>query len=416
MGGMRTRPFKKFLMKYTPEVKPEEGDFLPKIIDQSCWQATCKKKGLCVLLITNQDEEESERVHDSVMEAQEDAGSASLFGWVQIDGVEHRDWCNSVFGKGMNWDLPQVVVISAVKNMYAQYFGSYSHTTISSFVAGILTGSTRTSKISAEEIPELPTDTQHCKVPEKKKKKKKPAKEKSGTGPGHGSDLLVTLTSENFQEKIVDNPQPAIVEFYAPWCGHCKTLAPHYAKAADKLKGMVTFGTVDCTDQEELCGEYSVDGYPTLKVFEMEADTPTDYQGPRDSSKGIAKYAKGLLNKAKVRRLKDSQMDKLLSSGTKVILFSSKMKIPTLLKGLASKFTSYKFYISDASNEKIMEHFNVTEEVMPKIFMQTPESEGKFFAFVGDNNYGMIATWIEDVSTGGGPVPEDVEETEHDEL
>eukprot|EP00495_Collosphaeridae_sp_1-RS-2012_P005896 TRINITY_DN5365_c0_g1_i1.p1 TRINITY_DN5365_c0_g1~~TRINITY_DN5365_c0_g1_i1.p1 ORF type:complete len:93 (+),score=31.07 TRINITY_DN5365_c0_g1_i1:103-381(+) len=73
----------------------------------------------------------------------------------------------------MNWDMPQVLVISTVKNMYAQYFGSYSHHTISSFVSGILTGSTRTSVISADEIPQLPNTTEHCKMPEKKKKEKK---------------------------------------------------------------------------------------------------------------------------------------------------------------------------------------------------------------------------------------------------
>jgi len=414
MGGMRKLPFKKFLMKYIPEVKPDKDDFLPKVLDESCWQATCKKKGLCVVMISNHDEEESERVHDSVMEAQEETDSASLFGWVQIDGVVHREWCTAVFGGGMNWDLPQVVVISTVKNMYAQYFGSYSHHTISSFVSGILTGSTRTAKISAEEIPQLPTDTTHCKVPEKKKKKKK-SKGKSGTGPGYGSDLLVTLTSENFQQEILDSPKPAIVEFYAPWCGHCKNLAPHYAKAATKLNGMVTFGVVDCTTQEELCGEYSIEGFPTLKTFEMEADTPADYQGPREA-KGIAKYAKNLLNKAKVSRLKDSNVDKLKSSGTKIILFSDKAKIPTLLKGLAAKFTSYKFYISDASNDAIMEHFKVTEDDMPKFYMQTPEDESKYYVYNGDNDYRMIAAWIDAVSTGGGVAPEDDKETKHDEL
>merc|ERR1712060_571407 len=178
----------------------------------------------------------------------------------------HREWCDTVFGSSMNWDMPQVLVISTVKNMYAQYFGSYSHHTISSFVSGILTGSTRTSVISADEIPQLPNTTEHCKMPEKKKKEKK-KKQKSGTGPGYGSDLLVTLTSDNFEEKIIDNPQPAIVEFYAPWCGHCKNLAPHYAKAADKMKGMVTFGVVDCTDEKDLCAEYSIEGFPTLKTL-----------------------------------------------------------------------------------------------------------------------------------------------------
>jgi len=219
-------------------------------------------------------------------------------------------------------------------------------------------------------------------MPEKKPKKKKSGKP-SGTGPGYGSDLLVTLTSDNFNEKIIDNPQPAIVEFYAPWCGHCKNLAPHYAKAAEKLKGMVTFGVVDCTDQKDLCGEYSIEGFPTLKTFEMEADTPTDYQGPREA-KGIAKYAKKLLKKAKVSRLKETQVDKLLESGTKVLLFSSKEKIPILMKGLAAKFTSYKFYIADASNDVLMNKFEITEEDLPKIFMQLAENQQKFYGYQGD--------------------------------
>merc|ERR1719233_1084453 len=94
-------------------------------------------------------------------------------------------------------------------------------------------------------------------------------------------------------------------------------------RTVDKMKGMVTFGVVNCDDQKDLCAEYSIEGFPTLKTFEMEADTPTDYQGPREA-KGIAKYAKKLLNKAKVSRLKDSNVDKLKESGTKIILFSDK--------------------------------------------------------------------------------------------
>jgi len=411
-GAMRARPFKKFLMKYTPGMEPDPEDFLPKVLDESCWQQSCKKKGLCVMVITNHNEEESERVHDSLLEAQEATDSASLFAWVQIDGVVHREWVETVFGKGMNWDIPQVVVISSVKNMYAQYFGSYSYTTLSSWVSGILTGSTRTSKIASEEIPELPSDTEHCPAPKPKKPKKKPKKASDGAGggPGKGSKYLVPLTADNFDEKVVDNPQPAIVEFYAPWCGHCKNLAPHYAKAADKLKGMVTFGVVDCTEEQELCQENGIQGYPTLKVFEIEADTPKDYQGPREG-KGIAKYARKLLDAAQVTRLKDSHIETLESSGTKVVLFSGKAKIPTILRGLAGKFTSYKFYISDGSNPELMKRFEVVEEDMPKIFMMTPESEGKHFTYKGETDFGKIASWIDDVSTGGGE-----EASGHDEL
>merc|ERR1719233_1021105 len=185
-------------------------------------------------------------------------------------------------------------------------------------------------------------------------------------------------------------------------------------RTVDKMKGMVTFGVVDCTDQKDLCDEYSIEGFPTLKTFEMEADTATEYQGPRQA-KGIAKYAKNLLNKAKVSRLKDEQANKLLESGTKVLLFSSKTKIPILMKGLAAKFTSYKFYIADASNEALMKIFSITEEDLPKIFMQLSEDKDRFYGYEGDSDYRMITTWIENVSTGGDGVPEETKETEHDE-
>lgn len=45
-----------------------------------------------------------------------------------------------------------------------------------------------------------------------------------------------------------------MVEFYAPWCGHCKQLEPHWNEAATKLKGQAKFGKVDCDVEKELCG------------------------------------------------------------------------------------------------------------------------------------------------------------------
>ncbi len=60
-----------------------------------------------------------------------------------------------------------------------------------------------------------------------------------------------------------------MVEFYAPWCGHCKTLEPHWETAARKLKGLVKLGKMNTHDKanEHFNKRFGVDGYPFIKVF-----------------------------------------------------------------------------------------------------------------------------------------------------
>ena len=61
----------------------------------------------------------------------------------------------------------------------------------------------------------------------------------------------------------------SLVEFYAPWCGHCQKLQPAWEKAATALKDTAKMIKVDCTTEEnkELCEEYGIRGYPTIMVF-----------------------------------------------------------------------------------------------------------------------------------------------------
>ncbi|KAG1768164.1 thioredoxin-like protein [Suillus occidentalis] len=100
------------------------------------------------------------------------------------------------------------------------------------------------------------------------------------------SDVL-NLTKDTFSSVV--NPESLIlVEFYAPWCGHCKALAPHYEEAATTLKDKdIKLAKVDCVDQADLCQSHGVQGYPTLKVFRT--GESTDYSGPRKAD-GIISY------------------------------------------------------------------------------------------------------------------------------
>lgn len=55
-----------------------------------------------------------------------------------------------------------------------------------------------------------------------------------------------------------------MLEFYAPWCGHCKTLKPEWEKASAALKGLVSFGAIDATKYRSLGLRFSVNGFPTM--------------------------------------------------------------------------------------------------------------------------------------------------------
>ena len=106
------------------------------------------------------------------------------------------------------------------------------------------------------------------------------------------SSAVLDLGQKDFDDAIKLNSK-ILVEFYAPWCGHCKQLAPEYEKAAQELKGKVPIAKVDCTAHNDVCTAHNVQGYPTIKYFED--GVPTDYNGERVSAAIVAFLRKKIL-------------------------------------------------------------------------------------------------------------------------
>jgi protein disulfide-isomerase-like protein len=98
------------------------------------------------------------------------------------------------------------------------------------------------------------------------------------------------LVGSTFKERVLDSGKNSLMEFYAPWCGHCKALAPKLDTVAEKMEGSFFIGKMDLT-ANELPKKYAglVSGYPTLLYFPHDdPKNPLVYSGPREEKDIIA--------------------------------------------------------------------------------------------------------------------------------
>ncbi len=99
---------------------------------------------------------------------------------------------------------------------------------------------------------------------------------------GTAHSTVIDLTADSFDDHLSDPANGLwFLKFYAPWCGHCKQLAPTLDKVAPYLSGKLAFGKIDCTQHKKLCGRFDVRGYPTLQIFRDGDYFP--YPGQRDA-------------------------------------------------------------------------------------------------------------------------------------
>ncbi|XP_077408848.1 protein disulfide-isomerase A6 isoform X1 [Vanacampus margaritifer] len=97
------------------------------------------------------------------------------------------------------------------------------------------------------------------------------------------SDDVVELNPSNFNREVIQSDSLWLIEFYAPWCGHCQKLTPDWKKAATALKGIVKIGAVDADQHKSLGSQYGIAGFPTIKIFGANKNKAEQYQGGRNS-------------------------------------------------------------------------------------------------------------------------------------
>jgi len=162
---------------------------------------------------------------------------------------------------------------------------------------------------------------------------------------------VTVLTEENFSSFLEQNDF-VLVEFYAPWCGHCKKLAPEYARAATALKNSgspVKLAKVDATVEAALGEKYGVKGYPTLKFFR--GGDSIEYEGGRTEAEIVNWVTKKSGPPSKALSTQ-AEVDSFLASvGTRVLAFVSDDSEPAWSKAAGSdKTQAFAFgHVADSS-------------------------------------------------------------------
>jgi len=78
---------------------------------------------------------------------------------------------------------------------------------------------------------------------------------------------VTVLTQKKFYSSVLPSSQPWIIDFYAPWCGHCRHFEPQFEQVSRKMGTKVKAGKVNCDVERNLCQNLGIDGYPTVRVY-----------------------------------------------------------------------------------------------------------------------------------------------------
>ncbi|KAG0055719.1 hypothetical protein BGZ83_007591 [Gryganskiella cystojenkinii] len=195
--------------------------------------------------------------------------------WEKL-AVEHKDWKRTMgfkFGEVdclAQGDVCEDHDITVYPSMHLYYKGKY----ISKY-----TGS-RTDEALNDFVGSMAAE--YINVP------KEVAREEVGNIKVNALGKVIDLDEESFHRRTPYGPW--LIEYYAPWCGHCKALAPHWDELAAKLKGQVNVAKVDCTKNQEICYYQGVRAYPTIKLHQF--GRSVEYKKMR-SVEDIGAYALG---------------------------------------------------------------------------------------------------------------------------
>ncbi|KAI1321649.1 hypothetical protein EDD11_003129 [Mortierella claussenii] len=223
---------------------------------------------------------------------------------------------------------------------------------------------------------------------------------------------VVVLKDETFESEVLKSGKNVLVEFYAPWCGHCKNLAPTYEKVAQDFLNdhkTIVIANLDATVHKETAEKYGVSGYPTIKFFTADGAVE-DYNGGRseqdfidfiNKKTGTQRVSGGGLSPEAGRI---AQLDDLVIQFVKASQ-EEKKKISKQAIELANKLTdaSAKYYSRFFEKALSVQNYAETEAVrLAKIIQNKSVNRLRLDDFSIRHN---IITLFKSAVAGEEPVP-----------
>lgn len=224
--------------------------------------------------------------------------------------------------------------------------------------------------------------------------------DRSGFDHGGGEDEVAkfdekdvfVLTEGNFTDFVEDHKY-VMVEFYAPWCGHCKAMAPEYAAAATELKAVnVKLAKVDATLENELAEKYEVQGFPTVYFF-VDGEHKT-YSGQR-SKEAIVTWINKKTGPGISNITTPEEAERILTSENRVVLgFLDSLVGPESQELAAASKLDDNVNFYQTSNLNVAKMFHLEADVKrPALVLLKNEAE-KVTHFDGQFQKSAIAEFV----------------------
>jgi protein disulfide-isomerase A1 len=208
------------------------------------------------------------------------------------------------------------------------------------------------------------------------------------------SSNVEVLTTENFEDFISSHDR-VLVEFYAPWCGHCKSLAPEYEKAAATLKSQnseTILAKVDATEEKDLATKFGIKGFPTLKYFTKDVNNPSEYTGGRTEQTIVSWLNKREMNA--LTNINDEESYKTYISKDNVVVtafYPSDFQYLTILKEIADTIRENTLTLH-VTNEQVAK--NVGAQWNSLRLTVNTDGESSEVIYNGEWNVDAILKWI----------------------